>query len=65
MTINKKHGAKIASISYAMTHKLYEAKGGHYRTTASNNIEASDTDLFVDCFAEVEQIIDGNLLSES
>ena len=40
-----------------MTHLLYEASDGKYRTTAANNLEAIDSDLFVRCFQSVEDVI--------
>jgi len=43
--------------SYKLTHLLYESNGGKYRTTASNNMEAIDTELFMRCFQSVEDIL--------
>jgi hypothetical protein len=48
----------ISQLSYKMTHLLYEASDGKYRTTAANNLEAIDSDLFVRCFQSVEDIIE-------
>ena len=41
-----------------MTHLLYEASDGKYRTTAANNLEAIDSDLFMQCFQSVEDVIE-------
>jgi hypothetical protein len=43
-----------AKISFNMTHALYAAKGGQYI-----NQKADDVELFLECFEEVEKIIEG------
>ena len=48
----------ISQLSYKMTHLLFEASGGKYRTTAANNLEAIDSDLFMRCFQSVEDVIE-------
>lgn len=47
-----------STVVYKLTHELYETAGGKYRTTASNNLEAIDTELFMQCFQTVEDIFE-------
>ena len=43
--------------SYKLTHLLYESNGGKYRMNASNNQEAIDAELFMQCYQSVEDIL--------
>lgn len=53
----------ISLMSYKLTHLLYETAEGKYRTVSgTGNLEALDTDLFMRCFQDVEDIIDAALV---
>lgn len=45
-----------SKVIYKLVHELYKTAGGEYRTTACNNLEAIDSDLFMRCFQRVEYI---------
>ena len=57
-THKTKPAPNIAKVSYKLTHLLYERAGGKYRTVpGTGNLEALDTELFMRCLQDVEDII--------
>ena len=59
-TYTIKTASNISTVSYKLTHLLYETAEGKYRTVPdTGNLEALDTELFMRCFQSVEDILDG------
>tara|TARA_R110002124_G_scaffold128497_8_gene289423 strand:+ start:55 stop:318 length:264 start_codon:yes stop_codon:yes gene_type:complete len=60
-TNTAKSSSNIAQVSWKLTHLLYETAEGKYRTlTGKGGVEAIDTDLFMQCFQDVEMILEGD-----